>query len=145
MPDDLTTADLEERWHGFLGSMLATSVENCRWLSQACRARNRLERFTLSGSWAKRLLSACVAWRWIFGANGAALPFSEVCQELGLDQGYLRARILAECRNQMDINEVVDRIISEMPVRLEGDRKDRAGRGVVVEWSCLSEVRARRA
>lgn len=145
LDDRLLEDGLEDQWRGFLSMMLKTSVEHCRWLSKEARNKKKCLGLRHRGSWSNRLYCACVAWRWIFCGSGAAseaaLPFLEVCSELGVDEGYIRDRILDECPNLLDINQVVDQLLSELPERLGPPRRDRNGIGVVVEWDSLSKDR----
>lgn len=145
LKDKMLEEGLADPWREFLEMVLKTSVQNCRWLSRAVRNKRKCLNTSYEGSWAKRLIGACVAWRWIFGGRDCPLPFSDLCDELGVDESYIRARILGVCPNQLDINQVVDHLVSEMPTRLNRKERDRGEAEIVVEWESLKNVRSMRA
>lgn len=143
-PDVLLDDGLDEPWREFLGFVLSSTVENCRWLSAAVQDRERCMNPNFGTMWAKRLANACVAWRWVFGTYKCALSYRELCADLNIDEDYVRDRILAECPNGPDINEVADRLDEILRTRPQRGDKDRSVATIVVEWNCLENVRSQR-
>lgn len=106
----LAAVDLEPHWKDFLSGVLATTVELCIWLSDSASGRARK---SSPRSLHRRLLSAAVAWRWVFEEPDCELPLWEVCLFLGLSPDRVRSRIMGACKPPQDINQVVARILLE--------------------------------
>jgi hypothetical protein len=108
MPDDLGLAeDLESPWRMFLAGVLSETVSNCRWLSVAAADKEKCRTAAVGDNFGRRLVCSAVAWNWVFSSPKCTLGFRQVCEELGIEEDYVRRRILADCRNREDINQVV--------------------------------------
>jgi hypothetical protein len=115
MPQEDDLAEyVEEPWRLFLIALLSITVDNCRWLQAAAAGKGRKWTAGSSGSFKKRLSCAAVSWAWVFSEYKSDLGFREVCAELGVEEGYVRRRILADCENRKDINQLALRAIREM-------------------------------
>ena len=134
--DDLAE-DLEMPWTAFLGWVMGETVDNCRWLARASRNKSACLQATASGNFGKRLVCSSVSWNWVFSGPECALTFRSVCDELGLNEDYVRERILSECDNARDINQVV-RYAFEVVIptcRSGFDGHD----DICVDWSALEK------
>lgn len=115
MPQEDRLAEYpEEPWRMFLIAVLSTTVDNCRWLQSAATGKARKWTAGSSGAFKKRLSCAAVSWAWVFADYKSELGFREVCAELGVEEAYVRRRILAGCENQRDINQLAIRAIREI-------------------------------
>ena len=103
--------DMERAWRMFLTGVLSETVSNCRWLSDASRNKRKCDAASAADNFGRRLVCSAVAWNWVFGQPKCTLGFRQVCEDLDLEEDYIRRRILADCRDPEDINKVVLRTI----------------------------------
>jgi hypothetical protein len=114
MADELP-AHFEDGWRAFLCQMLVDSRDACVWASQHLFSEGAVIRIMKSRWQLDRVKNAIYAWHWAF-LNGehSVLPFSSVCEDLGLDPYAVRNRILAQCSPNPGINTTVAAILQQM-------------------------------
>lgn len=114
----------EDGWKRFLCQMLVDSREACVWASANLTSQGVGIRLMKSRWNLDRVKNGVYAWNWVFGDGDATvLPFTSVCQDLGLDEYAVRNRILAQCEANPGINDLVPVMLSALErVRLTHKR-----------------------
>lgn len=105
---------LEEGVRNWFATLLVSAKSGCEWASENLRSHEELHTHTRDGFFKNRALASASHWRWVFGdSSDHVLPFALVCEELGLSENSVRRRIMAQCRENRDINQMVDRVLSQ--------------------------------
>jgi hypothetical protein len=143
IPGDLHLADdMERAWRMFLAGVLSETVSNCRWLSFAAKSPKKCDSASAADNFGRRLVCSAVAWNWVFSKPDCVLGFRQVCEDLNLEEDYIRRRILADCSNPEDINKVVLRTIQYVLPTFSRRACPTDALGEHVDWSIHGKARA---